>query len=75
MGSFGRVSNPLQTQRRAIVKTGMYRAVMVAVSIVVAYVVVGNVTDALSIGLATNLVKTLTYFGYERIWDRIAWGV
>ena len=47
---------------------------MVCVSILVAYLVVGDVSDALSIGLITNVVKTLTYYGYERLWDRIAWG-
>ncbi|PSQ52046.1 hypothetical protein BRD20_08625 [Halobacteriales archaeon SW_8_65_20] len=45
-----------------------------ASSVIVAYLVVGDVADALSIGLVTNLVKTLTYYGYERLWDRIAWG-
>jgi len=28
-----------------------------------------------SIGFVANLVKTVTYYGYERLWDRIAWGV
>ncbi|WP_255197065.1 DUF2061 domain-containing protein [Halorarius litoreus] len=66
---------PLQARRRAVVKTACYRLVMVLVSITVAYLVVGDVSDALSIGLLTNVVKTLTYYGYERLWDRIAWGL
>jgi len=66
---------PLQARRRAVVKTACYRLVMVLVSVAVAFLVVGDVSQALSIGLATNVVKTATYYGYERIWDRIAWGV
>ena len=66
---------PLQARRRAVAKTACYRLVMVLVSVAVAYLVVGDVSQALSIGAATNVVKTLTYYGYERIWDRIAWGV
>ncbi|PSP58085.1 hypothetical protein BRC72_05635 [Halobacteriales archaeon QH_7_66_36] len=66
---------PLQARRRAVVKTACYRLVMVLVSVAVAYLVVGDVSQALSIGLATNVIKTATYYGYERIWDRIAWGV
>ncbi|WP_075937072.1 DUF2061 domain-containing protein [Halosegnis longus] len=74
MGLRSRLRAPLQARRRVVVKTACYRLVMVLVSIVVAYLVVGDVSDALSIGLATNVVKTLTYYGYERLWDRIAWG-
>jgi len=70
-----RLRAPLQARRRAIVKTGCYRLVMVFVSVTVAFLVVGDVGDALSIGLATNVVKTLTYYGYERLWDRVAWGL
>ena len=66
---------PLQARRRAVVKTACYRLVMVLVSVAVAFLVVGDVSQALSIGLATNVVKTVTYYGYERVWDRIAWGV
>ncbi|KAB7514756.1 DUF2061 domain-containing protein [Halosegnis rubeus] len=74
MGLRSRLRTPLQARRRVVVKTACYRLVMILVSIVVAYLVVGDVTDALSIGLITNVVKTLTYYGYERLWDRIAWG-
>lgn len=70
-----RLRAPLQARRRAVVKTACYRLVMVLVSVAVAFLVVGDVSQALSIGLATNVIKTATYYGYERIWDRIAWGV
>jgi len=48
---------------------------MVAITIVVAWVVTGSTTDAINIGLVTNLIKTGTYYGYERLWNRISWGV
>lgn len=66
---------PHQALSRAVVKTALYRVVMVCVSVAVAYLVVGDVSAALSIGLVTNAVKTATYYSYERLWDRIAWGV
>ncbi|WP_254545261.1 DUF2061 domain-containing protein [Halomarina pelagica] len=71
--SFSR--RPLQARERALLKTALYRVMMVAVSITVAWLVVGDVSDALSIGIATNLVKTATYYCYERVWDRVSWGV
>lgn len=62
-------------RRRAVVKTLCYRALMVAITVAVAWLVVGDLGDAASIGFVTNAVKTVTYYGYERLWDHIAWGV
>jgi len=67
--------SPHQRASRALVKTVLYRVVMVAITIVVAFAFTGNTAEALSIGLVSNAVKTGTYYGYERLWDRIAWGL
>lgn len=48
---------------------------MVCITVVVAWSVTGSTGEALSIGLATNLLKTCTYYGYERVWDHVSWGV
>lgn len=66
---------PIQGRPRALVKTLVYRVVMVAITIAVAFVFTQNTSEALNIGIVTNVVKTGTYYGYERLWDRIAWGV
>jgi uncharacterized membrane protein len=47
---------------------------MILITVVVAWLVVGDVGEALNIGLLANLVTTGTYYGYERLWDRVAWG-
>lgn len=75
--SLGRLASrsPHQRMSRALVKTLLYRVLMVVITIAVALVVTGNTGDALSIGVASNAIKTGTYYGYERIWDRIAWGL
>ncbi|UHQ95051.1 DUF2061 domain-containing protein [Haloterrigena alkaliphila] len=65
----------IQAQKRAIVKTICYRLVMLLITVTVAWSVVGDVNAALNIGLVANLVKTGTYYIYERTWDRIMWGV
>lgn len=67
--------SPNQKRTRAVVKTLLYRLVMVAITVSIAWTVTGNTADALSIGLAANVVKTGTYYCYERAWDRISWGV
>jgi uncharacterized membrane protein len=66
---------PHQARRRAVVKTLLYRALMVLVTILVAWLVVGSVRDAVDIGIVANVVKTGTYYGYERLWGRIDWAM
>ena len=66
---------PLQHRRRAVVKTLLYRTLMVVITVAVALVVTRDLSQALSIGLVTNAVKTGTYYAYERSWDRVGWGV
>jgi len=48
---------------------------MVAITVGIAWIIVGDVGDALNIGLVANVLKTATYYGYERLWDHVAWGV
>ncbi|WP_132057972.1 DUF2061 domain-containing protein [Halorussus amylolyticus] len=75
-GVTGLVSrSPHQARVRAVVKTLCYRVFMLLITVTVAWAVVGDVTDALNIGLVTNVVKTGTYYVYERAWDRVSWGV
>ena len=64
-----------QQRTRAVVKTLCYRLLMILVTVVVAWVFVGDVADAVNIGIAANVIKTVTYYGYERLWDHIAWGL
>lgn len=66
---------PHQARMRAIVKTLLYRVFMLAITVTIAFVVTENVGDAVSIGLAANVLKTGTYYIYERAWDHVAWGV
>jgi len=66
---------PHQQMSRALAKTLGYRALMIVVTIAVAFWFTGDTGQALSIGLVANAVKTGTYYSYERLWDRISWGV
>ncbi|WP_248518092.1 DUF2061 domain-containing protein [Salinarchaeum laminariae] len=63
-----------QRLSRSLVKTLCYRLLMVAITITVAFAFTDDATAALNIGLVANVVKTGTYFGYERLWARISWG-
>lgn len=59
---------------RTLVKTLTYRAFMFLITALVALIVTGSVAEAVNIGIVTNVLKTLTYYGYERVWTRIHWG-
>lgn len=67
--------SPLQARSRALAKTVLYRGLMVVITVLVALLVTGSVGDALNIGIAANVVKTGTYYAYERLWDHVTWGV
>ena len=64
----------IHARSRSLVKTLVYRLLMVLITIAVAYAVTGNAVDALNIGVVTNVIKTLIYYGYERAWTHITWG-
>ncbi len=64
----------LEGHRRTLVKTILYRIVMVLITILVAFFFTGNTGDAVNIGIAANLIKTGTYYGYERLWTHVIWG-
>ncbi|MFB6219369.1 MAG: DUF2061 domain-containing protein [Halobacteriaceae archaeon] len=66
---------PLQGRSRAVVKTVGYRFFMVLITFAVAFVFTDSLEEALNIGIAANVLKTITYYVYERAWDRVAWGI
>jgi len=65
----------VQDRTRALAKTACYRLLMVMITVVVALVVTGSLAAAINIGLVTNAIKTVTYYGYERVWDHVDWGL
>lgn len=67
--------SPVQGRSRALVKTAGYRLFMVLITVAVALAFTGDLGAALNIGIVTNVVKTGTYYLYERLWDRITWGI
>jgi uncharacterized membrane protein len=66
---------PHQNRWRVILKTIIYRVLMTALTIGITWFIVGNVNEALNIGIAISVVKTVIYYLYERTWDHITLGV
>lgn len=63
------------SRKRAVVKTLCYRLLMVSITVVIAFLIVGDGWEALHIGLVTNVLKSGTYYAYERLWSHVEWGV
>ena len=63
-----------ETKRRSIVKAITWRTLGTIDTIVIAFVLTGEFTTALSIGGIEIFTKMILYFFHERIWNMIKWG-
>ena len=59
---------------RSIVKSISWRVVGTLDTIVISWIITGQIKTALSIGGIELVTKMLLYFFHERIWDKIKWG-
>ena len=60
---------------RSLAKALSWRVVATIITMIVAWVVTGHMEFALKIGLADTLIKFFTFYGHERIWNRIRFGL
>jgi adenylylsulfate kinase len=63
-----------ETVRRSIVKSVLYRILMVISDFVLLYFFSGKLSMSIGFAVVNNIYNTIAYFGYERIWDKIKWG-
>ena len=59
---------------RSIAKTISWRLVGTLDTIIISWLITGEITMALSIGSIELVSKMLLYFFHERAWNRIKWG-
>ncbi|QOR61240.1 DUF2061 domain-containing protein [Sulfurovum sp. ST-21] len=59
---------------RSIVKTVSWRALGTLDTIVISYLVTGNLTMAASIGSIELVTKMILYYYHERAWNKISLG-
>lgn len=63
------------TQTRSLAKTLSWRFIASIDTFVLGWIVTGNLAFAGSIASLEVLTKMLLYYGHERLWARIVWGV
>jgi len=59
---------------RSIAKTISWRLVGTLDTILISWIITGEITMALSIGSIELVSKMLLYFFHERAWNKIKWG-
>ncbi len=59
---------------RSVAKGVSWRTVGTADTILLSYIVTGNLADSFAIGLTEVFTKIFIYYLHERVWDRIPWG-
>ncbi|WP_347840088.1 DUF2061 domain-containing protein [uncultured Draconibacterium sp.] len=63
-----------ERKRRSIVKTISWRAIGTIDTIIISWIVVGNLNFAVTIGGVELFTKMLLYFFHERAWNKINFG-
>jgi uncharacterized membrane protein len=66
---------PSDLVRRSVAKAVTYRVVIMVLDFATIYLFTRTLKVALGFMLASNLYTTLAYYGHERLWTRIRWGL
>ena len=65
---------PEETHTRSVIKGITWRILASISTLVLSYVLTGNIVFAGVISIADTIIKFLEYFLHERIWSYIPWG-
>ena len=63
-----------ETKRRSMAKAISWRTIGTLDTVIISYVLTGQIKTALSIGGIEIFTKMILYFFHERIWNTIKWG-
>lgn len=63
------------SRKRSIVKAITYRAVIICLDFLVIYLLTGKIETAALFMIVSNVYTTVAYFGHERLWAGIRWGL
>jgi len=66
--------HPEETIKRSVMKTVIYRVIIVILDFLCVYIFTGKAEIAVGFMLVSNIYTSAVYFFNERIWDRIKWG-
>ena len=67
-------SPPTERPIRSLVKTLTWRVTGSSATFLIAYIMIGNLSIAGTIGITQLISNTILYYFHERIWTRISFG-
>ncbi|WP_320111853.1 DUF2061 domain-containing protein [Draconibacterium orientale] len=68
------IGNTVERKRRSIVKTISWRTIGTIDTILISWLVVGDINFAVTIGGVELFKKMALYFFHERAWNKISFG-
>jgi uncharacterized membrane protein len=64
----------MESRLRSVTKTVVFRAVALAGTFLITWIITGNVAETTGITVVIHLYLTAIYYANERVWDRLGWG-
>ena len=59
------------SKTKSLLKTLSWRLIATLITMIIAWIVVGDITIALSIGAVDVIIKMVVYYFHERAWTKI----
>ena len=64
----------METKKRSIVKSIIWRIIATLNGILGAYYFTGNVIESMKIGIFANITGFVLYYIHERVWNKLKFG-
>jgi adenylylsulfate kinase len=65
----------METHKRSIVKAISWRIIALTITTLTVYLFTGDVVLSVGAGLVDSAIKIFAYYGHERMWIRIDFGL
>lgn len=65
-----------ETKLRTIIKTLLLRTIVfITITLVIIFILNGSLREGFEIAILDIIIELITHYFYERIWQKIGWGV
>ncbi len=61
-------------KRRSFTKAVTYRTSATGLTVLLAYIITGDIMVSLLVAPADFILKLLLFYFHERVWNRVRWG-
>tara|TARA_B110001450_G_scaffold99104_1_gene93977 strand:+ start:4793 stop:5245 length:453 start_codon:yes stop_codon:yes gene_type:complete len=68
-------SSVVDSNKRHVIKTFTWRFIGTIDTVIFGWIITGNPFEGLKIGMAETATKLLLYFGHEKLWYRVNFGL